>query len=51
MRIQEPLNGASDDLDDASPENLRDLRSEGERFVSENAAAIDALCEQLARFG
>ena len=47
VRIQERLDGASDDLDDASPENLRDLRAEGERFVRENAEAIDDLCARL----
>ena len=39
---------ASDDLDDASPENLRALRAEGDRLVRENAEAIDALCARLS---
>ena len=48
VRLQERLESASDDLDDASPENLRALRAEGDRLVRENAAAIDALCARLA---
>lgn len=47
VRLQERLETASDDLDDASEENLRDLRAEGDRLVRDNAAAIDALCGQL----
>ena len=48
VRLQERLESASDDLDDASPENLRALRAEGDRLVRENAEAIDALCARLS---
>ena len=47
VRVQERLETASDDLDDASPQNLRDLRAEGERVVRQNAAAIDDMCARL----
>lgn len=47
VRLQERLETASDDLDDASPENLRALRAEGERLITEQAATIDALCARL----
>ncbi len=47
VRLQERLETASDDLDDASPQNLRDLRAEGERVVRQNAAAIDDMCARL----
>jgi patatin-like phospholipase/acyl hydrolase len=47
VRLQQPLHNASDDLDDASAKNLRNLRSEGDRLVREQAEAIDALCEKL----
>lgn len=47
VRLQTRLETASDDLDDASPENLRALREEGERLVRDHAAAIDALCARL----
>ncbi len=47
VRLQQRLETASDDLDDASEENLRALRVEGDRLVRDNAAAIDALCERL----
>ncbi|MGI8623729.1 MAG: patatin-like phospholipase family protein [Solirubrobacteraceae bacterium] len=47
VRLQERLENASDDLDDASSENLRALRAEGQRLVGDNAAAIDALCARL----
>jgi hypothetical protein len=38
---------ASDDLDDASPENIAALRREGETLVRERSADIDALCAAL----
>jgi uncharacterized protein len=47
VRLQTRLDTASDDLDDASPDNLRALRAEGERLVRERAADIDALCARL----
>ncbi len=48
VRLQQRLETASDDLDDAGPDNLRDLREEGRRLIREQAAAIDALGERLA---
>ena len=39
---------ASDDMDDASPQNLRDLRAEGDLLVRQNTAAIDDLCARLS---
>jgi patatin-like phospholipase/acyl hydrolase len=47
VRLQQRLEHASDDLDNASPENLRNLRAEGNRLVRENAEAIDDLCATL----
>jgi uncharacterized protein len=47
VRLQTRLETAADALDDASPENLRALRAEGERLVRERAGEIDALCERL----
>ena len=48
VRLQQRLEIASDDLDDASPENLRDLRAEGDLLVRQNTAAIDDLCARLS---
>ncbi|HEX5910726.1 MAG TPA: patatin-like phospholipase family protein [Thermoleophilaceae bacterium] len=48
MRFQQRLEIASDDMDDASPENLRDLRAEGDLLVRENTEAIDDLCARLS---
>jgi patatin-like phospholipase/acyl hydrolase len=41
FRLQTPLQTASDDLDDASEENLRALRLEGERLVERSGAELD----------
>jgi hypothetical protein len=48
-RLQTRLDEASDDLDDASPENLAALRREAERLIAANDAQIDELCERLTR--
>jgi hypothetical protein len=48
-RLQTRLDEASDDLDDASPENLAALRREAERLIAANDALIDDLCERLIR--
>lgn len=47
VRLQVSLDLAKDDLDDASPENLRDLRAEADRLVREQDRAIDDLCARL----
>jgi patatin-like phospholipase/acyl hydrolase len=44
IRLQTRLDTASDDLDDASPENLAALRGEAERLIAERSADIDRLC-------
>jgi uncharacterized protein len=41
-RLQVELTRASDDLDDASEENLRDLRGHAEELIAERSADIDA---------
>lgn len=46
-RFQVELTHASDDLDDASPENIAALRREGEILVRERSADIDLLCAAL----
>jgi predicted acylesterase/phospholipase RssA len=48
-RLQTRLDEASDDLDDASPENLAALRREAERLIAANDAQIDELCDRLTR--
>jgi predicted acylesterase/phospholipase RssA len=48
-RLQTRLDEASDDLDDASPENLAALRREAERLIAANDALIDDLCARLTR--
>lgn len=47
VRLQTALELANDDMDDASRRNLRALRTEGERLIARETAAIDALCEKL----
>ena len=48
-RLQTRLDEASDDLDDASPENLAALRREAERLIAANDTQIDELCARLTR--
>ena len=44
IRLQTRLDEASDDLDDASPENLAALRREAEQLITQRSADIDRLC-------
>ena len=48
IRLQTELTVASDDLDDASPENLADLRTEAERLIAASDAELDRACAILA---
>jgi patatin-like phospholipase/acyl hydrolase len=41
-RLQVELTDASDDLDDASEKNLRDLRAQAEQLIADSSAEIDA---------
>jgi predicted acylesterase/phospholipase RssA len=47
FRLQTRLDEASDDLDDASEENLAALRREAERLIAVNDARIDEICTRL----
>jgi patatin-like phospholipase/acyl hydrolase len=47
IRLQTRLDEASDDLDDASPENLAALRREAEQLIAERSDDIDRLCSLL----
>ena len=47
IRLQTRLMVASDDLDDASEENLADLQREAERLIEEQSAEIDDACARL----
>jgi patatin-like phospholipase/acyl hydrolase len=47
VRLQTALTIAKDDMDDASEQNLRDLREEGRKLVREKSAEIDDLCARL----
>jgi patatin-like phospholipase/acyl hydrolase len=47
VRLQTRLDEASDDLDDASADNLAALRREAERLIAHRDADIDALCSTL----
>jgi uncharacterized protein len=48
VRLQTPLDLASDDLDDASASNLAALRTEAERLIAASAAELDRVCAILA---
>lgn len=47
LRCQVQLAGASPDMDDASPENLRRLATLGEQTVRQNEAGLDRFCRAL----
>ena len=47
VRLQTQLENASDDLDDASTDNLERLREEAQRLIRDNDALIDEVCTQL----
>jgi patatin-like phospholipase/acyl hydrolase len=48
VRLQTPLDLASDDLDDARESNLAELRTEAERLIVASAAELDRVCAILA---
>jgi predicted acylesterase/phospholipase RssA len=47
VRFQTPLDEASDDLDDVTPENLAALEREAERLIAARDDELDRLCERL----
>jgi uncharacterized protein len=47
VRLQTPLDEASDDLDDVSPENLAALEREAERLIAARDDQLDRLCARL----
>jgi predicted acylesterase/phospholipase RssA len=49
VRLQTPLDEASDDLDDVSPENLAALDREAERLIAARDDELDRLCVGLTR--
>lgn len=47
VRLQTPLDEASDDLDDVTPENLAALEREAERLIAARDDDLDRLCARL----
>jgi patatin-like phospholipase/acyl hydrolase len=47
VRLQTPLDEASDDLDDVTPENLAALEREAQRLIAARDDELDRLCAQL----
>jgi patatin-like phospholipase/acyl hydrolase len=47
IRLQTQLDAASDDLDDASSDNLERLRGEAERLIARDSDLIDDICARL----
>jgi predicted acylesterase/phospholipase RssA len=47
IRLQTPLTGPGQALDDASPEALARLRAAAERLIAERTRELDALCARL----
>jgi uncharacterized protein len=48
VRLQTALEFASDDLDDASPTNLANLRKEAEQLIAASGPELDRVCAILA---
>ncbi len=46
-RFQTVLDRGNDDMDDASATNIAALKVKAREIISENDAALDALCAQL----
>lgn len=46
-RFQVPLNEANDDMDDASPENIKKLEDLARQLIAEKSHELDKLCELL----
>jgi len=49
VRLQTPLDEASDEFDDVTPENLAALEREAERLIAARDDELDRLCERLTR--
>ncbi len=47
FRFQARLNECNDDIDDASPTNIRGLQLLVEHLIAENDQGLDALCQEL----
>lgn len=47
FRIDGKLQGANDDLDDASATNIEQLRTVAERFIADNGAVLDAVVGRI----
>jgi predicted acylesterase/phospholipase RssA len=47
VRLQTPLDEASDELDDVTPENLAALEREAERLIAAHDDELDRLCARL----
>ena len=47
VRLNAPLDGASQQLDDARPRNIEALKAVAARIIADNRRTIDALCELL----
>ncbi len=48
-RLQSPLDIASPEMDDASPENIERLKQQAQTFISKNEEKIDGICVKLLR--
>lgn len=49
FRIDGKLDGASDDLDDASATNIEQLKTVAQRFIIDNAAVLDAVAKRIQK--
>lgn len=47
FRIDGKLDGASDDLDDASATNILQLKTVAQRFINDNSAVLDTVAERI----
>jgi hypothetical protein len=49
IRLQTPLKGASDDIDDTSEKNIEGLKQGAKRLLADRKADLDRLCDLLVK--
>jgi len=49
IRLQTPLKGASDDIDDTSDKNINGLKLSAERLITNRKADLDLICDLLMK--
>ena len=51
IRLEPALGKAKPDMDDASEANIKNLKAAGDTFVKDNKKKLDAIVDDLLRYG